>query len=237
MRVAGGLSTFLAFLSIANANANASPDQVQFPPHQPRDAHVLKAYRTTRGYDKRGDHSCGPILSRRTRIHVIANEAAHAWDTSRVLSPMDYWEHTPENINESGPIEFWGEFKCRSGNREYPECHNRNMTEIQCFAAKWWGDFDYGCSIDQLERCLQPTKEDIASWIQKTNPSWPPHRVVDVTRKVYFTHRHFQSMASDMGSDWVSYPSIKAPLLWLMFALRFLCQGLHLTYPWKLVTF
>lgn len=152
-----------------------------------------------------GLDDCGSQISARSEALVVANEAAHSWANKHINLPMRYWELTPDTIRESGAQDFFfGWLEEYKNGKIKTECDNTRHTAIQCFAAMWWGDFDYTCSIDQIERCSVPTANSISHWIEKTQ-EWTPSKVADTARKVYLIYKHFQISISDLKSDWVSY--------------------------------
>ena len=141
----------------------------------------------------------------RSRIAIAINEAAHSWSTKQICGPREYWQITPESANDSKAQEFFQDWMKEFRSGAYSQqCLAAGYTAIQCFAGMWWGDFDFGCTINQIERCSVPTACSIATWIQGQHPDWPAHQVVDTARKVYYSYKHFQLIISDLKTDWVT---------------------------------
>lgn len=152
-------------------------------------------------------HVCSSQLKTRSKHLVAANEATHTWENNRLSGPLEYWQLTPETMRQSGAQEFFFEWMGQYQEGKFRlECDSDSaqFTAIQCFASMWWGDFDYRCTIDQIERCQVPTANDIAYWIQGHHHDWTSAQVMDTTRKVYYIYKHFQMVIADLKTDWVS---------------------------------
>jgi hypothetical protein len=151
-----------------------------------------------------GPDVCSSSIHARSKISNPANEAADAWGKDHICAPMKYWRLTPDTMRDSGAqaffLDWFDEYK--SGKYQ-DECDDTQLTAIQCFASMWWGDYDFKCTVDQIERCSAPTAHSIAKWIQGRY-AWPAPRVTETARKVYFIYKHFQVAISDLKSDWVS---------------------------------
>ena len=191
---------------------HTSADSIQ-PPSTQR-AKSLQYNDRTRSHRRNGSYYhdldvCGSPVLPRSKIPVPADQAAHIWETHHICAPAKYWRLTPETMRESGAQAFfldWFE-EYRLGKYQ-DECDGAHMTAIQCFASMWWGDFDFQCTIDQIERCAVPTTSRITTWIQGRY-NWPPAQVTETARKVLFIYKHFQIAISDLKTDWVSCPLIK----------------------------
>lgn len=165
----------------------------------------------TRSHGRNGSYYhdldvCGSPVLARSRIPVPAGQAAHIWETGHICAPAKYWRLTPETMRESGAQTFFLDwFEAYRLGKYQDECDGAHMTAIQCFASMWWGDFDFQCTVDQIERCAVPTTSRITTWIQGRY-NWPPGQVTETARKVLFIYKHFQIAISDLKTDWVSCP-------------------------------
>jgi hypothetical protein len=191
-----------AVLSVTNTAGNpVQTDSSEVIASEPHD--TLAESQGRNGSYYLGTHGCGSRINGRSRIPILANEAARTWGRKHMCGPMEYWRLTPESMRDSGAGDFFLSWMDRYHSGLYQhECDNARLTAIQCFASMWWGDFDYKCPIDQIERCSVPTAYDITAWIQEHN-DWSESEVTDTARKVYFIYKHFQVVISDLKTDWV----------------------------------
>ena len=191
--------SLLALLSTAPTDAGpilAPPSEGKHPPLDQSRHHGVQVQKSR--------------IDARSRNIVVANEAAHSWDTKHICHPVEYWRLGPESAKEAHAKEFFRDWMKAYRSEVYSQqCDESRYTAIQCFASIFWGDFDFGCTIDQIERCAVPTACQITTWIQWQHPDWPASQVVDTARKVYYIYKHFQVVISDLKSDWVKLSLIE----------------------------
>lgn len=205
------LLLWLAFLSIAYSAAELAlgTSTHRRRPLPANNTHSTP-YPSLAGLRKRNEsHSSGALGSRfHTSDSPLVNEAILNWEKRQLCAPLNYWKRTPETIKESRSEEFFVEWMDQYEAGEYQdECDGKNLTAIQCFASIWWGDFDFGCSVHQIEACSVPSAAVITAWIQRRYPSWSALQVIDTARKVHFISKHFQETIVNLNTDFVSRSS------------------------------
>jgi hypothetical protein len=135
----------------------------------------------------------------------LLDEAVTAWETDRICEPLGYWRYDPPLILESRSKEFFEQWLNRYDDGEFEEsCNKYNLTAIPCFAKTYWGDFDYTCSIDQIELCSVPRPNEVVHWTQAHNKSMATAEALEQARKVWYIFKRLQHTLSDLKSDFVS---------------------------------
>ncbi|KAG9242843.1 hypothetical protein BJ878DRAFT_577073 [Calycina marina] len=128
---------------------------------------------------------------------VDCTTPAMCWQDHRIVGPDEYWIKNAANVKNSSALTDWSEFYTEylkaDDKNEISKCYKLGRGALQCYASLYWGDGDFECRIDQMEKCHVPSAEVVLSNIDKRFPHLNDQEKTDKARAVYFTMKNFET--------------------------------------------